>query len=116
MNDTHEGYVTFVNIERTVPEEDDILEFDPISLIDEEINNEGVDYARITLNTGNIAFVPVSMLKAQEKEQTVTQFNKISNQYYLFKNYLNSNPRKIKETATQLKNDARISPAYQNPR
>lgn len=108
MNDTHEGYVTFINIERNVREEDDILEFDPISLINEEINNEGVDYARITLNTGNIAFVPVSMLKAQEKERTITQFNKISNQYYLFKNYLNSNPQKIKETATQLKNDARI--------
>lgn len=108
MKDTPEDYVTFINIERTVKEGNDILDADSISLINEEINNEGLDYAPITLNTGNIAFVPVSMLKAQKKEQTVTQFNKISNQYYLFNNYLKSNPQKIRETATRIKNDALI--------
>ena len=85
-----------------------IFEFDPISPSDEKINYEGVDYTPIPLNKGKVFFIPTSIFESQEKEQIITQLNKINHQYYLFEKYLNSTPHKIKETANQLKNNEHI--------
>ena len=104
VDNTHENYITFINKIAAV-DCDGLSKIDSKNFVDEEINHKGVNYVPITLNTGDVAFIPASMFETQEKEKIREQVNQLNSQYYLVKKYLSLNPNKIEETAERLKNN-----------
>lgn len=84
-------------------QDDDIVEFILASNNQDKINYKGVDYMRVTLNTGDVVLVPTSIFGNQKKEQVINQVNKLNHQYNLFEKYLT--PKQIKQAANKLKND-----------
>ena len=84
----------------------DIFELDPASYKHENINLERGNYASVTLKTGDVFLVPVSLFETHEKEQVITQIHKLYYQHCLLENHLK--PEKIRQIAQQLMNDGEL--------